>query len=181
MRERVRTRRVERRALVDSLTGLPNRRAFERRLAKEWRRAERYERPLGMLVIDLDDFKQINDTQGHAAGDSILQEVATAISGRIRTSDVAARLGGDEFVVLCPETSNEGLETLSKSLEEHLRQSSIKISVGFTEREPGDEEADDLVDRADAAMYRRKERARGRRERRASRLAPVNALAAATE
>ena len=93
LRERRRSVRVERAALVDSLTGLPNRPAFERRLAKEWRRSERYDRPLGMLLIDLDDFKQVNDTQGHAAGDAVLREVAAAISGRIRVSDMAARLG----------------------------------------------------------------------------------------
>ena len=111
LRERRRSLRVERAALVDSLTGLPNRLAFERRLTKEWRRSERYNRPLGMLLIDLDDFKYVNDTQGHAAGDAVLREVAAAISGA-RVSDMAARLGGDEFVVICPETPLEGLKIL---------------------------------------------------------------------
>jgi two-component system, cell cycle response regulator len=170
---------VERAALVDSLTGLPNRAAFERRLAKEWRRSERYERPLGMLLIDLDDFKSVNDTQGHAAGDAVLREVAAAISGRIRVSDMAARLGGDEFVVLCPETPLPGLQTLASALEERLQQAAIKISVGFTEREPADEDPDAFVERADAAMYRRKQSTRTRKERR-KRVPAPQTLAGAT-
>ena len=172
LRERRRSVRVERAALVDSLTGLPNRLAFERRLAKEWRRSERYDRPLGMLLIDLDDFKQVNDTQGHAAGDAVLREVAAAISGRIRVSDMAARLGGDEFVVICPETPAEGLKILAHSLEERLEEASIAISVGFTEREPADEDPEHFVERADAAMYRRKQSPRRPRERRAGLAAP---------
>jgi two-component system, cell cycle response regulator len=117
------------------------------------------------VMLDLDDFKEINDTQGHAAGDAVLREVAAAISGRVRTPDMAARLGGDEFVVLCCETPLEGVEALARSLEERLHQSSIKTSVGFTEREPSDKSPDDLVARADAAMYRRKQATRPRAER----------------
>ena len=180
LRERRRSVRVERAALVDSLTGLPNRPAFERRLAKEWRRSECYNRPLGMLLIDLDDFKQVNDTQGHAAGDAVLREVAAAISGRIRVSDMAARLGGDEFVVICPETSLEGLKILARSLEERLAEAAIASSIGFTEREPADEDPKHFVERADAAMYRRKQSARPNRKRRTPRVAAPS-LAAATE
>jgi diguanylate cyclase (GGDEF)-like protein len=176
LRERRRSLRVERAALVDSLTGLPNRPAFERRLSKEWRRSERYNRALGMLLIDLDNFKQVNDTQGHAAGDAVLREVAAAISGRIRVSDMAARLGGDEFVVVCPETPLEGLKILARSLEERLAEVSIAASVGYTEREPADEDPEHFVERADAAMYRRKQSTGGHRERRTSRLASPQAL-----
>jgi diguanylate cyclase (GGDEF)-like protein len=182
MRERRRSVRVERAALVDSLTGLPNRPAFERRLAKEWRRSERYNRPLGMLLIDLDDFKQVNDTQGHAAGDAVLREVAEAISGRIRVSDMAARLGGDEFVVICPETPLEGLKILASSLEERLQEAAIAISVGFTEREPADKDPDHFIERADAAMYRRKQSTRRHSDRRADPLAsPMPLVAAAAD
>jgi diguanylate cyclase (GGDEF)-like protein len=173
LRERRRSIRVQRLALVDPLTGLPNRQAFERRLAKEWKRAERYDRPLGMMLLDLDDFKEINDTQGHAAGDAVLREVAAAISGRVRAPDIAARLGGDEFVVLCCETPLGGVESLARSLEERLRQASIRTSVGFTEREPSDESPDDLVARADAAMYRRKQAMRSVRRRTRRARSPV--------
>ena len=122
--------------MIDSLTALPNRQAFERRLAKEWRRAERYERSVGVLMLDLDDFKQINDGQGHAAGDRALGEAAVLISGRIRSADMAARWGGDEFVVLCPETDAPGLKILARSLEDRLRHAGIASSAGYAEREP---------------------------------------------
>jgi diguanylate cyclase (GGDEF)-like protein len=181
LRERRRSLRVEQAALIDSLTGLPNRPAFERRLAKEWRRSERYGRPLGMLLIDLDDFKQVNDTQGHAAGDDVLREVAAAISGRIRVSDMAARLGGDEFVVICPETPLEGLKVLARSLEERLQEASVATSIGYTEREPADEDPKHFVERADAAMYRHKQSARQDRKRRTPRLATPQLAAATAE
>jgi diguanylate cyclase (GGDEF)-like protein len=176
LRERRRSLRVERAALVDSLTGLPNRLAFERRLAKEWRRSDRYDRPLGLLLIDLDNFKHVNDTQGHAAGDAVLREVAAAISGRIRVSDMPARLGGDEFVVICPETPLEGLKVVARSLEERLQEASIASSVGFTEREPSDENPDAFVERADAAMYRRKQSTRKHKKHRPGRLATPQPL-----
>jgi diguanylate cyclase (GGDEF)-like protein len=171
LRERRRSRRVERQALVDALTALPNRQAFERRLAKEWRRAERYERDIGVLMLDLDDFKQINDGQGHAAGDQVLSEAAVLISGRIRSADMAARWGGDEFVVLCPETNSEGLKVLARSLEDRLRHAGIASSAGFAEREPGDLGPADVLARADVSMYARKQRERARPERRAVTLA----------
>jgi diguanylate cyclase (GGDEF)-like protein len=170
LRERRRSRRVERQALVDALTALPNRQAFERRLAKEWRRAERYERSIGVLMLDLDDFKQINDGQGHAAGDRVLREAAALISGRIRSADMAARWGGDEFVVLCPETNATGLRVLARSLEDRLKHAGIASSAGFAERESGDLGPSDLLARADVSMYARKQRDRARPERRASTL-----------
>ena len=135
-----------------------------------------------MLLIDLDNFKEVNDTQGHAAGDAVLREVAAAISGRIRVSDLAARLGGDEFVVICPETPLEGLKILARSLEERLGEASIATSIGFTEREPADADPEHFVERADAAMYRRKQSAPKHRERRAGRLAaPQPLLGAAAD
>jgi diguanylate cyclase (GGDEF)-like protein len=169
LRERFRSMRAEGRALTDSLTRLPNRVAFERALAKEYRRADRYDRPLSMLLLDLDGFKEINDTHGHAAGDEVLRKAASAISGRIRSDDLAARLGGDEFVVICPETSTEAAQELAHSLEECLAQKSIRSSIGVAEREPEDDGlAEYLVARADASMYRRKQRSGGGRERRSS-------------
>jgi diguanylate cyclase (GGDEF)-like protein len=95
---------------------------------------------------------------------------------------MAARLAGDEFVVICPETSTDGLEALASSLEERLRQASIKASIGCGEREAADVDPQDLVERADAAMYRRKQSGGGRKERRGSRRArtkPLAGLAAA--
>ena len=178
VRERRRFARVERQAKIDSLTRLPNRQAFELRLAQEWMRAGRYGRPLGLLLLDLDDFKQINDTKGHAAGDAVLREVAAAVSTRIRVTDMAARLGGDEFVVICPETTVAGLESLAKSLEHRLREESIGASVGFSEREDTDGAPSDMVARADAAMYRRKQGARGHPDRPLPAFEPTPSLAA---
>jgi diguanylate cyclase (GGDEF)-like protein len=134
-----------------------------------------------MLLIDLNDFKHVNDTRGHAAGDAVLCEVAAAISGRIRLSDMAARLGGDEFVVICPETALAGLQSLARSLDERLEQTSINVSIGFTEREPADQNPEDFVHRADAAMYRRKQAMRGHKETKAPRLVAPEPLTAVAD
>jgi diguanylate cyclase (GGDEF)-like protein len=180
LRERRRSLRIEDRALTDSLTRLPNRLAFQRQLAKEWKRADRYDRPLSMLLLDLDGFKQINDTRGHAAGDEVLRDAAAVIARHIRSSDMAARLGGDEFVVLCPETTAAEAKTLAGSLEKRLREVPIRTSVGFAEREPEDEGVPEyLVARADASMYRRKQRSGAARERRANAITSHGAEVAA--
>jgi diguanylate cyclase (GGDEF)-like protein len=151
-----RSRRAREDALADSLTGLANRDGLERRLEAEWRRAKRYERDLGLVLLDLDGFKEINDSQGHIAGDRILREAAAAIDDRVRETDMACRYGGDEFVVLCPETGDRGLKALADGLEETLARQGIRASAGFTQREPSDSSSRDLLARADAAMYRRK-------------------------
>jgi diguanylate cyclase (GGDEF)-like protein len=155
---------LRREALVDPLTGIANRLAFKRRLSHEWRRARRYERPLGLLMLDLDNLKRINDTAGHAAGDRTLKAVAEAISTDIRHSDLAARLAGDEFVVLCPETAADGLKQTAAKLWERLETRDISVSIGRAELEPEDESPEDLVARADIAMYRHKQRRHAVRE-----------------
>jgi diguanylate cyclase (GGDEF)-like protein len=163
-----------REALVDPLTGIANRLAFERHLWHEWRRARRYDRPLGLLMLDLDELKRINDTEGHAAGDRTLKQIAEAISSDIRQSDLAARLAGDEFVVLCPETAGDGLRRTAARLWEKLEARGIGVSVGRAELEGSDESPEDLVARADVAMYRHKQRkraVRGGAERRRRRVA----------
>ena len=151
-------------ALVDPLTGISNRLAFEQRLAHEWRRARRYGRMLGLLLLDLDELKQINDEEGHAGGDTVLREVADCISANIRSSDMAARLAGDEFIVLCPETGADGLRQTAVKLWETLESRGISVSIGRAELEADDESAEDLVARADVAMYRHKQRRRAVRE-----------------
>jgi diguanylate cyclase (GGDEF)-like protein len=156
LHESRRSRRAREDALADPLTGLSNRSGFEDRLRGEWGRAERYGRDLGLLLIDLDGFKEINDTQGHMTGDRVLREAAAAISGRIRETDFASRFGGDEFVVLCPETGERGLASLASGLEAALRRQGIRASIGFSQRMRSDSSSEDLIARADAAMYRRK-------------------------
>jgi diguanylate cyclase (GGDEF)-like protein len=173
LHEMRRSRRAHRNAHADGLTGLLNRAGFEQRLAKEWQRAKRYERGLGLLVIDLDDFKQVNDSEGHMAGDRMLRETAAAISGRIRETDVPGRMGGDEFVVLCPETTGAGLETLAVGLERTLEQHGVQASVGHAQREPVDAQPSELLVRADKSMYERKRHRRSRGLRPSGQLQPA--------
>jgi diguanylate cyclase (GGDEF)-like protein len=104
LRRRSRVRVAQRAAHADPLTGIANRLAFQHRLADEWKRARRYERPLGVQILDIDGLKQVNDSDGHLAGDRMIRTAAERIADDIRHSDLAARLAGDEFVVLCPET-----------------------------------------------------------------------------
>jgi diguanylate cyclase (GGDEF)-like protein len=156
LRQRRRARLAEAEALVDPLTGLANRRAFDRRLAEEWERSGRYGHPLGLIMLDLDGFKQMNDTRGHKEGDRILRQAASLIADRLRIVDLAARFGGDEFVALCPETPSEGLEALTESLGHSLEALPVGASIGYAERELGDDDPLDLLTRADAAMYRQK-------------------------
>jgi diguanylate cyclase (GGDEF)-like protein len=119
-------------------------------------RSDRYGRPLGLVMLDLDGFKHLNDTRGHKEGDRVLRETAALIADRLRAIDMAARLGGDEFAALCPETPSEGLDALTHSLERCLEGLPVGASIGYASREPTDDDPLDLLARADAAMYRQK-------------------------
>lgn len=168
---------AEHAALTDRLTGLANRPAFDHRLAVEWERATRYQRPLGVVVVDLDDFKAVNDTHGHAAGDEVLRQVGASLARRVRTPDLAARLGGDEFVVIAPETSAGGLVRLAEVLRGVVEELPVSVSVGWTERKDEDEEPAAMLIRADEAMYEEKELRKGT-QRRVSVTAPTVAVGA---
>ena len=108
--------RVETLAIVDSLTGLFNRRRFETILGNEFKRAARYQGPISCLMIDIDHFKQINDAQGHQGGDIVLREIARLIQASIREVDTAARWGGEEFVVLSPNTPKQNAELVASRI-----------------------------------------------------------------
>jgi diguanylate cyclase (GGDEF)-like protein/PAS domain S-box-containing protein len=153
----------------DFLTGLYNRRWFERELAREVERASRYKTPGAVLVIDLDHFKDINDSLGHKSGDDLLRGVAGLLKQRVRHADVLARLGGDEFALLLPQTSaddaeivaDEIVKTLSRRMAASATQSvvvtasvGVAISDGLTDTE--------LMAYADLAMYEAKEAGRNR-------------------
>ena len=163
IRERRRSRHAHETARRDPLTGLANRVAFDQQLAVEWERFQRHGRPFGLLVLDLDSLKAVNDRQGHSAGDRMLRQTADAINGRVRVSDFAARLGGDEFCVIGTELGELGLEALAAMLREAVEAHGIPVSVGWALAGP-DEGPIQLLDRADAAMYADK-RSRGKGDR----------------
>lgn len=153
-------------AMVDPLTGLYNRRFAEHRLAAEVSRSERKGHPLTVLTLDLNSFKQINDTYGHPAGDYVLQEFATHLNKVVRGSDLAVRLGGDEFLVVLPECTLEQLRLVLLrlgALEVTWQGQKIPVtfSAGWKEYEAG-ERPEQLLARADEDLYSRK-RARGKR------------------
>jgi diguanylate cyclase (GGDEF)-like protein len=142
-------------ASTDPLTGLLNRREFERRCARELARVRRSGEPFAALSIDVDRFKQINDRDGHAAGDAALVTLATALAGELREIDTIARTGGDEFAVLLPAT---GAEDARATAERLAGASAIPISIGVAVYGPDGHTLDDLARAADAALYAAKRR-----------------------
>lgn len=154
---------LQRLATTDALTGLANRRSFGDRAAQEISRARRYKRPLTIIMADIDRFKQINDANGHAAGDKVLSETAEIITHTLRSSsDFAARLGGEEFAVLLPECGREGAALLAERLRTAIaamrisangRDISIRCSFGVSEWHPAEDTIETALQRADAALY----------------------------
>ncbi len=138
-------------ARTDPLTGLPNRRVWDERILDEFRRAQRSNEPLAIAVIDLDDFKAFNDTQGHGAGDRLLQAVATAWPGQLRETDLLARVGGDEFRLLFP-VCPAGLERNALDRMRQAMPPGHSFSAGAA-RWNGTEDAAELLERADQALY----------------------------
>ncbi|HEV2350108.1 MAG TPA: GGDEF domain-containing protein [Terriglobia bacterium] len=144
-------------SVLDPLTGLYNRRLAEERLREEVSRAHRHHHPLTVMMIDLDDFKQINDGFGHAAGDRVLRECAAHLKKATRVSDVAARLGGDEFVVLlldCSEPQASKVLAHLGPFEVDFTENKIQVafSIGCSEYQAGDTPAG-LLERADKRLY----------------------------
>ncbi len=158
-------RTVEKQALVDPLTGLPNRRVAEGALETELSRAGRFDEPLAMIMTDLDDFKQINDRWGHPFGDVVLREFAAALTESIREIDLAGRWGGEEFAVVLPGTDLEGGAALAERIRDGLRKrivlapdgENVVVTASFgVAAYPGAATKDDLVGAADAALYEAK-------------------------
>jgi len=147
-------------AMLDPLTGLPNRRGVQDRLATEISRARRYKSALTVLMLDLDNFKQLNDHYGHTVGDSAMTIFAERLRSAIRGSDLAARMGGDEFVVLLPACNlgqvQRVLGRLSPlEIEVEDKQIPFAFSAGWTEYRHG-ETPEQLLERADSALYAEK-------------------------
>lgn len=160
-------------ALTDSLTGIPNRRAFERRFGDVLRGAAADGQPLSVALMDLNGFKALNDTEGHAAGDRVLKECASLWSAELRPTDVIARLGGDEFAVLLPSCGKSHSETVAERLRGALRHEP-GCGVGIVVWD-GMETSADLLGRADEALYADKARHARERINQAARLAAVDA------
>jgi diguanylate cyclase (GGDEF)-like protein len=155
-------------AALDQLTGLYNRRSGEQRLVEEMSRARRHGRPLTVLVLDLDGLKQVNDKHGHAAGDLMLKTFAERLNRAIRGSDLAVRLGGDEFMILLPECRPEEvrhvLGRLSGVVIECEGEKMVtSFSCGWTDLKPG-ETPEELLQRADQAMYANKRAGKGQQQ-----------------
>ncbi|MGH8986418.1 MAG: diguanylate cyclase, partial [Acidimicrobiia bacterium] len=146
---------VERLATRDGLTGLPNRRLFEESLEREVARSQRRGSPLSLVVIDVDHFKDVNDTLGHQAGDTVLREVGSALTGNTKASDVPARYGGDEFVVLLPDCSGPDslavAERLRAAVAKEMSTVKVSVSAGTASVPDNAEDGSRLVAAADAA------------------------------
>ncbi|WP_413217362.1 diguanylate cyclase [Thermus oshimai] len=153
----------------DFLTGLRNRRYAELILERELARVQRYGRPLSLMVLDLDDFKKVNDTFGHDVGDQVLKALARVLEGGIRVSDRAVRLGGEEFAVLLPETELAQALPLAERLRQAVRALSVppvpglSVSIGLAQAAPTDSPLS-LLKRADEALYRAKRKRKNRVE-----------------
>ena len=154
--------------ITDPLTGLMNRIGYERRLDEEWRRAQRNDTSIGVIVVDLDCFKEINDNHGHQAGDVVLRHVARVLDEELRSYDLVARYGGDEFVALCLGCRSKEIEIPVQRVLSVLTNSpvvwgdqtfQVSASVGAAVRHSGfaDFQPSDLFSSADECLYRAKE------------------------
>ena len=155
-------------AFTDHLTGLANRRRFERQLEREVARTRRYGRPFCLLLLDIDHFKLVNDNHGHDAGDEALRQLANALQAGTRGIDTAARIGGEEFAIILPETDcARGLEVADR-LREEIKATEIPaaghitVSIGLAECTPASGDGRELFIAADAALYEAKHIGRDR-------------------
>jgi diguanylate cyclase (GGDEF)-like protein/PAS domain S-box-containing protein len=162
---------LERLAHYDSLTGLPNRILFRDRLAQALAQAQRGRRRLALLFLDLDGFKAVNDSRGHAAGDAVLQQVAQRLAASVRASDTLARQSGDEFTILLTEidSANDAaivarklLDAMNEPFEVLGRSGRLSASIGIAMSPEDAEHPEELLANADTAMYRAKESGRNR-------------------
>lgn len=166
-------RELQELAYYDPLTGLPNRRFFFEHANLIFEEVKRYEKPLSLLVMDIDHFKKINDTYGHDVGDLILKTFANVLRGTVRKSDICARFGGEEFVVLLPNTDLEGAKVLAERIRTATAKNLVEhgsivivftVSIGISQYRKGMQNIDELIKEADIALYRAKEGGRNRVE-----------------
>ena len=178
-------------AMRDPLTGLFNRRALDAFLDREEQWAQRYERPLSVILIDIDRFKEINDTFGHAMGDRVLRSVADEVQRTVRKSDLVARSGGDEFAVILPGTPATSAARLAQRIRRAISQRRIFVdknqakvpltgSFGVADLRSGGGCAEEMLKMADAALYRAKRKGRNR-VCRGNRVSPFSSTRSTTD
>ena len=155
-------REAQRLSVTDPLTGAGNLRHMTTTLAREVERASRFQRPLSLLLLDLDHFKAVNDTYGHTVGDAVLRELARRLASCVREVDIVARYGGEEFVVVTPETDIHGAERLAARICEAVREEPfvvgtdvvlVTVSVGIATLPTHGSVSGDLVRAADEGLY----------------------------
>jgi diguanylate cyclase (GGDEF)-like protein len=164
-------------AMVDGLTGLFVRRYFDARIAEELERARRYGAPFSVVMMDIDDFKRLNDTHGHLAGDRVLREVATIVRDQMRGVDTAARYGGEEFAVVLPRTEKVAAYNLAERIRAAIAERTVALDGGptisvtaslgiaaYPDGDQPDDGNDGVVRRADLALYRAKQLGKNRVE-----------------
>lgn len=171
LRVKLLTDKLKMQASIDGLTGVQNRYAFDAYLIEQIKLSLRTNKPLGLLMIDIDYFKEFNDTYGHLGGDDCLRKVAKAISNAlVRPTDHIARYGGEEFAVLLPDTSSEGITHVAESIMAAVRRLDIQhqasqygmltISIGGVSYCPSNDGQNKLIERADKCLYEAKSKGR---------------------
>lgn len=162
--------KLEKMAFIDPLTGTLNRRKFEEIANHEIERAKRYESDISFLMLDIDNFKIINDTHGHAIGDEILKHFSCVCLEMARGLDIVARIGGEEFVIMLPETTNDGAYIFAERLRQNIYSSDVEVedqiikytvSIGISSSD-ADKDLKEILEKADKALYRAKESGRNR-------------------
>jgi diguanylate cyclase len=166
---------VKRESLTDALTGISNRKAFDSALVQSIETAREETAPFSLLMLDIDHFKQFNDTYGHLIGDKVLRFIASILTRCIKGSDLAARYGGEEFAVILPNTPLQGAASVSEQIRKSIsagelkdkesgkRYGRITASIGIAEFHP-EEAVNGLIERADQALYSAKKKGRNRVE-----------------
>jgi len=166
-----RAHELEKEILVDPLTGVYNRRAYDKQIKEELQRFIRYGRPFSVIILDVDHFKSVNDLYGHAVGDLCLKEIINRVQPMMRESDFLARFGGEEFVVLLPETERKGAGEAAEKLRQCIEKTeflhrgdkvAITISLGVAQITSDDPTSETLFARVDQALYRAKNEGRNR-------------------
>ncbi|MCD6328972.1 MAG: GGDEF domain-containing protein [Candidatus Cloacimonetes bacterium] len=173
-RDILRITTLEQENITDPLMEIHNRRHFNRRLTEEMNRAHRYGTPLALFIIDIDHFKNVNDTYGHDTGDNVLKKIATLLQDHVRRTDIIARYGGEEIAIIAPETTMEVAEVLGERLRESIANAILvpaneehpdikaTVSIGIAGIEKTITNNERFIQCADIALYEAKEQGRNR-------------------